>query len=70
MRLHDLLGYRADARPERRFAVQGGRRLTYREALVAVNRLANAFAATGLGVGDRVAVLSKNGSVAVDHGLV
>jgi acyl-CoA synthetase (AMP-forming)/AMP-acid ligase II len=60
MRLHDFLDYWADARPETQFAVQGERRLTYREALVAVNRLANAFVATGLGVGDRVAVLSKN----------
>ncbi len=32
-RLHDFLDYWADARPETHFAVQGERRLTYREAL-------------------------------------
>jgi acyl-CoA synthetase (AMP-forming)/AMP-acid ligase II len=60
MRLHDFFDYWAGARPETQFAVQGERRLTYREALDAVNRLANAFVAAGLRVGDRVAVLSKN----------
>jgi acyl-CoA synthetase (AMP-forming)/AMP-acid ligase II len=40
--------------------MQGERHLTYREAQDAVNRLANAFVAAGLRVGDRVAVLSKN----------
>jgi acyl-CoA synthetase (AMP-forming)/AMP-acid ligase II len=59
-RLHDFLDHWADALPETLFAVQGERHLTYREALEAVNRLANAFVAAGLGVGDRVAVLSKN----------
>ncbi|MDQ3911085.1 MAG: long-chain-fatty-acid--CoA ligase [Actinomycetota bacterium] len=59
-RLHDFLDHWAGARPETQFAVQGGRRLTYREALDAVNRLANAFVDAGLRVGDRVAVLSKN----------
>jgi acyl-CoA synthetase (AMP-forming)/AMP-acid ligase II len=58
--LHDSLDHWADARPGTPFAVQGERRLTYREALGAVNRLANAFVAAGLRVGDRVAVLSKN----------
>ena len=60
MRLHDFLDYWADAQPETQFAMQGERRLTYREALGAVNRLANAFVDAGLRVGDRVAVLSKN----------
>ena len=59
-RLHDFLDHWAEALPESLFAAQGGRRLTYREALGAVNRLANAFVAAGLGVGDRVAVHSKN----------
>ncbi len=49
-RLHDFLDHWADARPETEFAVQGERCLTYREALDAVNRLANAFVAAGLGV--------------------
>jgi acyl-CoA synthetase (AMP-forming)/AMP-acid ligase II len=60
MRLHDFLDHWADARPGSEFAVHGERRLTYREALSAVNRIANAFVAAGLRVGDRVAVLSKN----------
>jgi acyl-CoA synthetase (AMP-forming)/AMP-acid ligase II len=60
MRLHDFLDYWADAQPEAQFAMQGEHRLTYREALGAVNRLANAFVAAGLRVGDRVAILSKN----------
>ncbi len=60
MRLHDFLDHWADAWPGTQFAVQGERRLTYREARAAVNRLANAFVAAGLRVGDRVAVLSKN----------
>jgi acyl-CoA synthetase (AMP-forming)/AMP-acid ligase II len=59
-RLHDFLDHWADARPETEFAMQGERHLSYREALDAVNRLANAFVAAGLGVGDRIAVLSKN----------
>ena len=60
MRLHDSLDYWAGVRPGTEFAVQGERRLTYREALDTVNRLANAFVAAGLRAGDRVAVLSKN----------
>jgi acyl-CoA synthetase (AMP-forming)/AMP-acid ligase II len=60
MRLHDSLDYWAGAQPGTEFAVQGERRLTYREALDAVNRLANAFVTAGLRVGDRAAVLSKN----------
>lgn len=60
MRLHDFLDYWASTRPEAEFAVQDQRRLTYREALDAVNRLANAFVAAGLQADDRVAVLSKN----------
>jgi len=43
MRLHDYLDYQARERPEADFAVQGTRRLTYREALTEVNRLANAL---------------------------
>ncbi|MBI4636786.1 MAG: long-chain-fatty-acid--CoA ligase [Candidatus Rokubacteria bacterium] len=60
MRLHDFLDYRARERPASEFAVQGARRVTYGEALAEANRLARAFAGAGLGIGDRVAVLSKN----------
>lgn len=60
MRLHDFFDYRVRERPEADFAVQGERRMTYREAAAEVNRLANAFVSAGLQIGDRVAVLSKN----------
>lgn len=60
MRLHDLLDYRASLHPDAEFGVHGDRRLTYGEARAAANRLANALVAQGLGVGDRVAILSKN----------
>jgi acyl-CoA synthetase (AMP-forming)/AMP-acid ligase II len=60
MRLHDFIDYRARERPDVEFAIQGERRVTYREANQAVNKLANAFVSSGLQVGDRVAVLAKN----------
>jgi acyl-CoA synthetase (AMP-forming)/AMP-acid ligase II len=60
MRLHDYLDYRAREHPDEEFAVQGDRRMSYREALAEANRLANAFVDAGLQVGDRIAVLAKN----------
>ena len=60
MRLHDVLDYHARERPDALFAVQGGRRLTYRDAQQGSCRLANAFVAAALEAGDRVAVLAKN----------
>ena len=60
MRLHDFLDYHAREHPDTEFAVQGERRLTYREGWAETNRVANAFVAAGLQVGDRVALLSKN----------
>ena len=60
MRLHDYLDYWAREQPDAEFAVQGSRCLTYREALRAVNRLANAFVDAGLQIGDWIAILSKN----------
>jgi acyl-CoA synthetase (AMP-forming)/AMP-acid ligase II len=60
MRLHDFLDYWARERPNEEFAVQGSRRLTYREALAQANGLANACIEAGLQIGDRVAVLGKN----------
>jgi acyl-CoA synthetase (AMP-forming)/AMP-acid ligase II len=60
MRLHDYLDFYAREQPDVEFAVFGDRRVTYREADVEVNRLANAFASSGLQIGDRVALLSKN----------
>src|SRR3990170_276212 len=55
VRLHDFLDYRARERPDEEFAVQGERRLTYREALAEVNRLARAFVSARLPGGDRLA---------------
>ena len=60
MRLHDHLDYWARERPDCEFAVQGDYRLTYGEALVAVNKLANAFVNSGLRQGDRIALLARN----------
>jgi len=60
MRLHDYLDYRAREQPDVDFAIQGDRRVSYREARDATCRIANLLLASGLGVGDRVAVLSKN----------
>lgn len=60
MRLHDYLDYRAREHADGEFAVQGDRRVTYREALAEVNQLANAFVSSGLQLGDRIAILSKN----------
>ena len=60
MRLYDLLDGGAREHPEREFAVQGERRLTYAEAAAATHRLARAFLNRGLAHGDRVAILSRN----------
>jgi acyl-CoA synthetase (AMP-forming)/AMP-acid ligase II len=60
MRVHDYLDYHAREHPEIDFAVQGNRRVTYREAVAEANRVANAFVSAGLRAGDRVAILSKN----------
>ena len=60
MRLHDFLDYYANNYPDGDFAVQGQRRVSYREALAEVHQLSNAFAAAGIGPSDRVALLSKN----------
>ena len=60
MRLHDYFDYRAREQADEEFAVEGDRTITYREAAVQVNKLANALVSAGLQVGDRIAVLSKN----------
>jgi len=41
MRLHDFLDYRAREQGEAEFAIHGDRRITYRDALTEVHRLAN-----------------------------
>jgi fatty-acyl-CoA synthase len=60
MRLHDLLAYRARERGDAEFAVHGERRITYREAWEEVNRLSNTLIRSGLQIGDRFTLLSKN----------
>jgi acyl-CoA synthetase (AMP-forming)/AMP-acid ligase II len=60
MRLHDFLDYRAREQGDAPFAIHGSRRITYREAQVESNRLANAFVSAGVRFGDRIAILSKN----------
>ena len=60
MRLHDYLEFHAREQPGADFAILGDRRVSYAEADVEANRLANAFADAGLRKGDRFAFLSKN----------
>jgi acyl-CoA synthetase (AMP-forming)/AMP-acid ligase II len=60
MLVHDYLDYHAREHAAFDFAVQGTRRVTYREAVAEANRVANAFLGAGLRAGDRVAILSKN----------
>jgi fatty-acyl-CoA synthase len=60
MRLHDCLDYWGSLQPDAEFAVQGERRIAYREAVSMVNRRANALIGAGLRAGDRVAILAKN----------
>jgi acyl-CoA synthetase (AMP-forming)/AMP-acid ligase II len=60
MRLFDLLDAGAGEHPDREFAVQGGRRLTWDQAATASRRLAQGLVERGLAAGDRVAVLSRN----------
>ncbi len=66
MRLHDSFDYRVRENPEVAFAIQGARRMSYREAGAEANRLANAIVAAGVAPGERVALLSKN---SIEHAL-
>ncbi|MQA86837.1 MAG: long-chain-fatty-acid--CoA ligase [Streptosporangiales bacterium] len=60
VRLADFLDYWAREQPDAEFAVQGGRRISYREAVTVTHRLANFLIAAGLGPGDRAAVVATN----------
>lgn len=60
MRLYDFLDFRAREQPNAEFAVQGERRITYHDAQLQVNRIANALEHAYLQIGERVAILSKN----------
>ncbi len=60
MRLHDYLDYHAREAGDCEFARCADRSLSYRQAQAEANRIANAWIAAGVGVGDRVAILAKN----------
>lgn len=60
MRIHHLLDYWAREQPDAEFAVQGDQRLTYGEAAVAVNRLAQGIVHSGIEAGERVGFLAWN----------
>ncbi|MEO1933363.1 MAG: AMP-binding protein [Myxococcales bacterium] len=60
MLMHDFLDFYAREQPGAEFLVLDDRVLNYSQALEDVNRLSNAMVASGLGVGDRFAFLSKN----------
>jgi acyl-CoA synthetase (AMP-forming)/AMP-acid ligase II len=67
MRLHQYFDYRAREQADQDFAIQGDRRMTYRNAAAQVNRMAHALIDSGLQLGDRIAVLSKN---SIEYGLL
>jgi acyl-CoA synthetase (AMP-forming)/AMP-acid ligase II len=58
--LHDVFDFFATTRGDLRFAVQHGHAVTYAHARQRANRFANAMRASGLGAGDRLAVVGSN----------
>jgi fatty-acyl-CoA synthase len=60
MLVHDFFDFHARENGDVECLVQDDRTLSYAEVQQRVNRLANALANAGLGVGDRLAVLSRN----------
>jgi fatty-acyl-CoA synthase len=60
MRLHDYVDYWGVRQPDAFLALHDEGRLTYRDARLASNRLANALLDAGIEPGDRIAILSKN----------
>ncbi len=60
MRLYDFLDFRSREQSDAEFAVHGERRVTYHDALLQTNRIANALVNANLQIGDRIAILSKN----------
>jgi acyl-CoA synthetase (AMP-forming)/AMP-acid ligase II len=67
MRAHDWFEYHAITRPDLPFLKQDDRTLTFAQAERRANRWANAMAASGLAIGDRIAYLSTND---IDMGLM
>ncbi len=64
--LPDWLAHRARTVPERLAVMVGGERWTYAELDVRATRAARRLAALGVGEGDRVAVLLRNGASMVE----
>ncbi len=60
MRLFDFFDYYAREFGNVEYVVYGKQKLTYHQAWLAINQLANTFINSGLQVGDRIAMLSKN----------
>ena len=60
MRLHDHLDYHALQAPDSPFALFGGHTLSYARAREEAERIAGALEASGLGIGERVAILARN----------
>ncbi len=67
MRVFDWFDYHARARPDVPFLRQDGVSLSYGDAERRANRWAQALAASGLAIGDRIAYLSTN---AIDMGVM
>ena len=67
MRVFDWFDYHARVRPEIPFLRQDGASLSYGDAERRANRWAQAFAASDLAIGDRIAYLSTN---AIDMGVM
>lgn len=60
MYLHSFFDYWMQRKPDSEFIVQGSRQVTYGEASIIINQLANSFVKDRLQAGDRVAILSRN----------
>lgn len=60
MRYIDFIAFTAREHPDREFAADAERSVTYGQAMEIAARVANAQRDLGLGVGDRVAVLGEN----------
>ncbi|MBI4853755.1 MAG: long-chain-fatty-acid--CoA ligase [Acidobacteria bacterium] len=60
MRLFDFFDYYAQEFGHTEYVIYGKKALTYHQAWLAINKLANAFISSGLKVGDRISILSKN----------
>ena len=60
MRLHDYIEFYARENPDRPYAEMDGRVVTYHQADLRANQIAQALLAAGLVKGDRFSYLSKN----------